>query len=1032
MNERLSDGVASVREQLAGLLASWTQGPRLYSVSGKGVVNDLLVERFTLVDKVSEPFSLQINALTLDANFPIDALWGQPITLKTALADGSHHTRSGLIFGAEQLESDGGFQCLGLTVRPWIELLAQESHSRAWENKSVIDVIDTVLSDPAYSDFADWQWGERSEDGDAEDIAAFLAEMPNAGVHGLCCQYRETNLHFVQRLLAQHGLGWRIEEAEDAKAGHRVVIFAASRRWPENDTSRSALGGQGIRFHSSSANSTQEQDAIQSFGAVRRLNPAATSVLAWNYASKAAVSASAPTNHQFGATTVQDMASWLESYQPLGASADTGVSTRSELEHMATLAQEAHEFRNKTWMGRSSVRSLRAGQRFTLKQSTLDSLLDLGHDSTSLEFGVSCVYALGINNLPRELSPGVGENAKGHTQPNGGFENPWRDHIADPATELSASLADDPELAAQAAETGYANRFEACRGAVPWRARHIAKPTAMGVQTATVVGPSGSTSPSGADELYVDALGRVRLQFHWQSSPHADRRDDNLKSCWVRVAQRWAGAGMGHQFLPRIGQEVLVQFIGNDIDRPLCVGGLYNGRGEGGVPRTPGGIAGQTDQSVFRSSSDHIPSGQGNLVAAGNAPAWHGAAPGAAAPNANAQNNAAALSGIKSKEFGGEGFNQLVFDDTPGELRVQLATTQHATQLNLGHIVHQADNHRGSYRGQGFELRTDAYGSVRACRGLLLTTYGTGVGDPAGDNAPGMALLKQALTQAETFNKAAKTHQTTALSSAIGTTQASASALSTQRAPLKAMLQAVSGNVDQVGIDRALQDVESKNIQLRAGTLPHSVDPIVAVTARAGFGLVAGHDVQLASADAVSLQAGQDVHVAGGAQLRLHSGQSVGILGGAVQPGDGAQGKGLTLINARGPIDMQSQAGPMQVAAKGLVNVQSASGDINWAAAKRIVLATAGGASITIDGGGVVTQCPGKITVKAATKSFSGGASDNAVLPVMPKADISWVNLEGRYDDAWNTAWPLDDLKVDINGSTVAKSVTVDMTQEIA
>ncbi len=85
---------------------------------------------------------------------------------------------------------------------------------------------------------------------------------------------------------------------------------------------------------------------------------------------------------------------------------------------------------------------------------------------------------------------------------------------------------------------------------------------------------------------------------------------------------------------------------------------------------------------------------------------------------------------MKSKELGANGFNRLLFDDTPGQLRVQLATTQHATQLNLGHNIHAADNHRGSYRGTGFELRTDAYGAIRATQGLLITSYGTSLSDP--------------------------------------------------------------------------------------------------------------------------------------------------------------------------------------------------------------------------------------------------------------------------------------------------------------
>ena len=103
-----------------------------------------------------------------------------------------------------------------------------------------------------------------------------------------------------------------------------------------------------------------------------------------------------------------------------------------------------------------------------------------------------------------------------------------------------------------------------------------------------------------------------------------------------------------------------------------------------------------------------------------HSPAWHGGAPGELSQGG--QRNAAALSGYKSKEFGGSGYNQLVFDDSDGQLRVQLPSTQRASQLNLGHLIHQADNHRGSLRGTGWELRTYAYDAVRTCQDLLIST----------------------------------------------------------------------------------------------------------------------------------------------------------------------------------------------------------------------------------------------------------------------------------------------------------------------
>jgi type VI secretion system secreted protein VgrG len=315
-------------------------------------------------------------------------------------------------------------------------------------------------------------------------------------------------------------------------------------------------------------------------------------------------------------------------------------------------------------------------------------------------------------------------------------------------------------------------------------------------------------------------------------------------------------------------------------------------------------------------------------------------------------------------------------------------STQHGTQLNLGHLIHQADNHRGSFRGQGFELRTDAYGAIRATRGLLITSYGASLADPAGDNAPGMALLKQAMTLADSFSQAAKTHQTTALASAIGTTKAGASHLSDKAAPIKALHTAASGMVSQVSHEAALSDAGKQSTQAQSDKLPHSTDPIVSITAKAGLGVVAGQDIQFASGEVISWQAGQDLHIASGNQLRVNTGQSLGILGGAVQAGEGAKGKGLTLIAGQGPVQMQAQAGQAQVAAKGLINVQSANAHIDWAAAKKITLATSGGAQIVIEGGGITVQCPGKITVKAATKSLVGPASADTPSADLPKSEF--------------------------------------------
>ena len=99
----------------------------------------------------------------------------------------------------------------------------------------------------------------------------------------------------------------------------------------------------------------------------------------------------------------------------------------------------------------------------------------------------------------------------------------------------------------------------------PHRPAPVAKkPKVPGLESATVVGPSG-------EEIHTDEFGRVRVQFHWDR----EGKRDETSSCWLPTSQPWAGTGFGGINLPRIGQEVLVEFLGGDPDRPVVIGRVY-------------------------------------------------------------------------------------------------------------------------------------------------------------------------------------------------------------------------------------------------------------------------------------------------------------------------------------------------------------------------------------------------------------------------------------------------------------------------
>ncbi|MFW2150581.1 type VI secretion system Vgr family protein [Acinetobacter gyllenbergii] len=235
-------------------------------------------------------------------------------------------------------------------------------------------------------------------------------------------------------------------------------------------------------------------------------------------------------------------------------------------------------------------------------------------------------------------------------------------------------------------------------------------------QRAKVVGPEGET-------IYVDEWGRIKVRFLFtRSDDHghdggAGSNDNDTDSAWVDVLTPWAGEGYGARFLPRIGEVVVIDFFDGNIDRPFVTGRIHEAQ------RSP------TKFDV-----------KGQLP------------------------DTKKLSGIRSQEVNGNGFNQLRFDDTTGQISTQLQSSHAATQLNLGNLSHPKVQESSNGRGEGFELRTDAWGAVRAGKGMLISTYAQeqAIADHL-EAAQAQSLLSQGYDSMKMLSEVAAKQQTDAL-----------------------------------------------------------------------------------------------------------------------------------------------------------------------------------------------------------------------------------------------------------------------------
>lgn len=922
-------------DEIARLLrAGHTDSTRLIRLHTARANVVLLAESFAGVEQVGPlastedcraGFALDVKALCADAGLEAADWLGKPILVELLTQQSGTSLRPfhGHITAFERQSSDGGFGYFQLRVEPWFAFLAHQRDSYVFHDMSVPDILEAL--------FARYQ-------GQGALVPQWRLDLRDRSLYpkrSTCTQYDETDLAFVERLMAEEGLFYWFEHASAGtldSASHTLVIADHNGAFTENAQAR-------VRFHRAGA--TEAEDTIQTLSPARALATHGIEIASWDYRCLDVRAASA-----FGAPDPTAAEMPLTRYDAPGAYV---WPTREAGERYASRQVEALEAARQTLSGSGTVRTLAPGSHFTLDEHfETESPANVAPEDRNRYAALRVEHAA-RNNLNPSLAQGLAQQVANLVTPRLKAALPGHD-------DGKSTNGEEPAL--------YTNRFtllpaylayrpiaEDARGAV-LRPR----PTMRGAQSAIVVGENAEGQP-----VHTDRDGRIRVQFHWQrgSQSHSrldhpsgseDASGDKAAWSWVRVMQTWAGANWGGHFVPRVGQEVLIEFIEGDIDRPVVIGSLYNGQGETNA---------QTNQVA-----------RGAGVATGNAPAWFaGEADGTRAADAAAASpghaHPATLAGIKTQamsasQSGNGGFNQLVFDLTPGEPRTQLATTQFATALNLGAIRHQYDNQRLAYRAHGAELVTAESGALRAGSGMLLTT-------DARLNASGMQMdARLAIAQLE-----AAQARVTALAESAQKQQAELPG-----APTADKLGAVDALAKSQVVLGATQSQGSQDSSIGgSGNAPAWREPMLVAESPAGIGALTPKDAILNAGATLSLVAA-DLHLAaqGKSAWAVKDGIVLYTYGKQADRQRPVADTGLKLHAAQGKVSVQAQTDKADFNADKQVTLSSTTADVLLQGRNELQLAAAG-AALQISGGNITLVAPGKVSLLGSQRIFTGPQS---------------------------------------------------------
>jgi len=602
--------------QVAGGLSEANRPIRLRLSRDKGVLDDvLMVKRVTGSESLCGGLEYRLLCVSTRADLPLKEFIALPVEVQFVTDRGDVRAVCGIVSQAAAGQSDGGLATYQLLVRDALALMEQRINTRVFRNRNELEITEVILS----------EWRQ------SNPVLAKAFKVDWSHVTGtypareFTIQHNESDADFLRRLWKRRGIAWFMrpeqssQQNSDETPAHSLVLFDDGFTLPQN-----AAGI--VRYHRDSG--TEKQDTVTAWSPVRTLRPGTVARQSWDYLQTQAMTSSIPSRIDQGRSGNQfalSLDDYLIDMPHAGADGD-------DYRTLGELRMKRHEYESKCFYGEGSVRTLCVGQWIGLSgHPEIDT-----HPEQEREFIITRLEVDAENNLPKPVSDRIQRLFSLSRWDEAPSSNP---------------------LQTASAERGmrYTNRFACVRRSIPIvpafdPRTDLPRPQ---LQSAIVVGPAG-------EEVHCDEYGRVKVRFpgtRAEDHGHAQdagASDSDRDSAWVRVASTWASNQWGTITLPRVGDEVIVDFLGGDPDKPIIVAQVYGGK---------------APPPSFSHTGD-LP---GNKY----------------------------LAGIKSKEVQGNRYNQLRLDDTPAQINAQLSSQHGHSELNLGWLTPspQRGQGRGTRRG---------------------------------------------------------------------------------------------------------------------------------------------------------------------------------------------------------------------------------------------------------------------------------------------------------------------------------------------